>query len=234
MICPKCRHDKLLDPCPTCGLFEPEALLEAAEEQGSRGNLSQQLVLWNKYLKLLPDDLKVAQHKVLLKFILFNNNPKSDQLDALKLEFGDVLMRDWSWTPGHELRVQLYQNARDLKTLEGIYKKHCQSKDAAEKLIDENIIKIIHLTEKFSENPPQVQYLGDESANGGLLKSRRKWILMVLIPAGIWQVWISPSNPTVEEDEKYLWTLCVEFVLAFLTVTIYWLVKKMNKNKGKK
>lgn len=231
MICPKCHHEKFSDPCPSCGLYEPDALLAAAEEQRTKENYFQQLALFDKYSNIVPDNLEVMKKRVLLRFILFNREPNENELGKLDMEIVRVLRKEWGWIQGHECRVQLFQIAGDLKILEDDYQKHTQSVQGEDRLVDEKVLKIIHLTRSFKENPPRIDYpLGSSEVNTQV-SSRWKWVLLLLIPAGVGQFWFNTSNLTKEGDEKYLWFSCLELGLAFLVVITVWLMRSRKKEK---
>jgi hypothetical protein len=227
----------LSDPCPACGLFEPDALLAASEEQWTKENYFQQLALLEKYLSLVPDNIEVLKKRVLLRLILFNRDPSDNQLGKLDMEIVGVLRKEWGWIQGHECRIQLYQIAGDLKILEDDYEKHNLSAAGEDRLVDEKVLKIIHLTRSFKENPAKIDYPNASSEVNARERSGWKWFLLLLISVGVGQFWFNTSSLNKEGDEKILWFACLELALVFLVVITVWMMRSRKKEKpenGKK
>ena len=230
MICPHCRHDKFADHCSSCGLSELEALLEGAEIQGKNGNITQQMEFLNKYIRLSPDNLEVAQKKALLQFVLFNREPDDSKWESVDTELLAVLQRDWFWMRGHECRLQLHQFSGTMDKLEAFYRGHLEMSEPAIKEIDEKALQIIRLTREFANLSPKV----DNSLTGSEWSSERKRSIGIAGLIGICAILFCISSPSAVGKENFPWVVGGELLLIYCTVVIIWLHRHRNKGKVKK
>lgn len=233
MICPQCKNEKWNDnACPHCGLGEKEALLSAGEGFQKTGRMPQAIECYEKYLKLEPVDFKVEclKAKALCLEAVSTKNPtlfKSADDYVSKL-----LEKHWDWEEGYQQRVNLFYCFGKLEELETEYRLRLE-KTPLGRDINQRVIEIIHLTQKFRENPPPFSepILPDEVPS---LWSKDFLPLLVGLPLVLGMAYGVSKFLDVKERNSVFLFFFVFLVSGLIIVALFFLSMNLYRKNRKK
>ena len=233
MICVQCKNEKWdQDICSQCGLGEKEALLKRANGYRNDRNYSQAVDYYNKVLSRDPDDTDVLKQKAnciyseavsLREKLLFE---KAEEL------LSSILKNDWSWEKGHQLRIDLFYCFGQLDKLSKEYLEISDREGPRQKIARE-ALKVIQLTTRFNENPPNV--LTELSSNTEwLLLLKSFWLLFLGIPGLLWLVYKLTVAPHAREESNAPGLFFVLMIIITTIILIIYTSMKMYKRNQTK
>lgn len=233
MICVQCKNEKWEEAiCPVCGLGEKEALLTRADQFRGEGSHALAAEYYGKYLEHDSGNIDVLTRKANALYLEAVSRREKVFFDKAEESLAAVLQKDWNWETGHQLRVDLYFCFGMLDELAREYEK-ILNEDGPRKNKALDILKVIQLTKKFKESPPDVF---TEMNNSGewTLMLKGFWPLLTGVPLLLWVAYEFASAPRAREDNNVPVLFFVLMIIALTIVLLIYVSMKMYKGNRKK
>ena len=233
MICVQCRNEKWdQDTCPHCGLDEKLALLTKADQLRLAGNNALAAEYFTKFLGYDPDNSEVLKRNAGCLYFEAISTKSETWFEKADAGLKASLARDWDWSQGHQLRVDLSFYYHRLDELAREYESISLQNGPQQKIALE-VLKIIRLTKKFKEAPPDVQ-VQISSDNEWFLLVKSFWPSALAIPFLLWLIYRITSASNAREDSNVAALFLVLMVIVMAVILVVYLCMVFYKRNKKK
>ena len=232
MICPFCKNEKLKKGvCPSCGLDEEQALLEAARERQREGKWAQAREYYGRYLQRRPRDLEAGRQSAFCSWKEAVHMGTFESREKAERDLAQTLAEDWDWEAGHEYRIQLSGLRGDLAGLKDEYHRIVQT-DGNRRPIAERILRVLELTEKFQrELPAAATSLPEETDWRTLFKVFAPLLTGLLLSVVVSSAFFGEERSSGAAYKFLSVILLLDFILFVLSFYLY---RKVRLRGGKR
>jgi tetratricopeptide (TPR) repeat protein len=230
LICPNCKSEKWESVlCPKCGLNKEDALLSAAELYRKEGKIRLAIENFDKYLQLNPDSFTVRCENVNCLCLEAIAQQELSLFNKANDELRNLLLTKWDWEQGHQYRLDLFYHFGRLKDLLTDYEQ-IGRKDENRKGVCEKVINIIHLTNKFQNNPPNVT-TNLESDFDRVLLLKSFWPLAFGLPVLLWAAYSVSTFPHAKDEGNIVFLFFIFVIFGLIIVMLFFVSMKLYRAK---
>jgi len=232
LICPFCKNEKLNQSfCPSCGLDEEQALLEAARERQKGGKWTQARDYYGRYLQRRPQDLEVRKESAFCSWKEAVQLGTSESGEKAERELAQALAGDWDWEAGHQYRVQLSCLRGNLTGLKAEYHRVAQV-DGNRRPMAEKILRVVELMEEFRHKLPDAATGLPEATDWKtLFRVFAPLLTGLLLSAAVSTVFLGGEHSSGVVYRFLSMSLLLDFILFVLSFYLY---RKVRLRGGKR
>ena len=233
MICVQCKNEKWSqDICPNCGWGDREASLAKADQFRQSGRYLSAIDFYNKVLSADPENMDVQMLKANCLYLEAVSTHKKSFFDQARGSLEQILQKKWDWEKGHQLRVDLFLSFGSLDELAKEYEP-VANVEGPKKRIAQDIVRIIQLSKKFKENPPDV-IVEVNLTNEWVKLLKSFWFLPLGIPPLLWLAYKFSSDPHSKEESGTPGLFLVLMIITLMIIAVIYIGMKLYRGNQKK